>query len=84
MAPPPTGYGVGISGIGSRVAYVPQMQDYEYGDLGYDPTVGTTAPTTSVRVKSHLSYTIKTRYYHAPVIIQFKQVLDSSALLRTL
>ena len=41
MAPPPTGYGVGISGIGSRVAYVPQMQDYEYGDLGYDPTVGT-------------------------------------------
>ena len=40
MAPPPTGYGVGISGIGSRVAYVPQMQDYEYGDLGYDPTVG--------------------------------------------
>merc|ERR1712115_43509 len=38
MAPPPTGYGVGISGIGSRVAYVPQMQDYEYGDLGYDPT----------------------------------------------
>merc|ERR1712083_158989 len=38
MAPPPTGYGVGISGIGSRVSYVPQMQDYEYGDLGYDPT----------------------------------------------
>merc|ERR1712083_193436 len=36
-APPPTGYGVGISGIGSssRVAYVPQIQDYEYGDLGY-------------------------------------------------
>ena len=65
MAPPPTGYGVGISGIGSRVAYVPQMQDYEYGDLGYDPTVGTTAPTTSVRVKSYLSDTItQTGYYH--------------------
>ena len=38
----PTVIGIGLSGFGShsRNAYVPQIQDYEYGDLGYDRMVG--------------------------------------------
>ena len=38
----PTGYGIGLSGFGSysRNAFVPQIQDYQYGDLGYDRMVG--------------------------------------------
>ena len=38
----PTGYGIGLSGFGShsRNSYVPHIQDYEYGDLGYDQMVG--------------------------------------------
>ena len=33
----PTGYGIGLSGFGShsRNAFVPQIQDYQYGDFGY-------------------------------------------------
>ena len=38
----PTGYGIGLSGFGStsRNAFVPQIQDYQYEDLGYNRMVG--------------------------------------------